>query len=39
MRAIENILDVYKKNRNNEDEDFLKVYRRIGIAPFKTESL
>ncbi len=35
MRAIENILDVYKKNRNNEDEDFLKVYRRIGIAPFK----
>ena len=26
---------VYKENRKNENEDFLKVYRRIGISPFK----
>ena len=35
MQAIEKILIVYKENRKNENEDFLKVYRRIGITPFK----
>ena len=35
MRAIEKILMVYKENRKNENEDFLKVYKRIGITPFK----
>ena len=35
MQAIEKILIVYKQNRKNENEDFLKVYKRIGITPFK----
>ena len=35
MQAIEKILIIYKENRKNENEDFLKVFRRIGITPFK----
>jgi hypothetical protein len=35
MQAIEKILIVYKENRNNKNEDFLKVFKRIGITPFK----
>jgi sulfite reductase (NADPH) hemoprotein beta-component len=32
--AIENIVDAYIDNRQN-DERFLDTYRRIGIEPFK----
>ena len=35
MQAIEKILLVYRKNKKTEKEDFLSVFNRIGITPFK----
>ncbi len=35
MVAIEKILDTYNKNKKNESDDFLTVFRRIGIEEFK----
>ena len=35
LNAIEIIIDTYKKNRLNNNEDFLTVYRRIGIDAFR----
>ena len=37
LNAIEIIIDTYKKNRLNNNEDFLTVYRRIGIDAFRKE--
>ena len=33
--AIENIIQTYKKNRINKDDDFINVFNRIGIEEFK----
>jgi len=33
--AIGEVLEVYLENREDEEEDFLTTYRRIGQAPFK----
>ena len=33
--AIENIIQTYKKNRINKDDDFINVFNRIGIEAFK----
>ncbi|MEH6405602.1 MAG: nitrite/sulfite reductase, partial [Sneathiella sp.] len=35
VNAIEKVLDVYLKNRDDPEETFLSTYRRIGQAPFK----
>ena len=37
MGALNTILKTYKKNRISEDEDFLKVFNRIGINEFKKD--
>ena len=37
MDALNTILKTYKKNRISEDEDFLKVFNRIGISEFKKD--
>ena len=37
MGALNTILKTYKKNRISEDEDFLKVFNRIGIGEFKKD--
>ena len=37
MDALNTILKTYKKNRVSEDEDFLKVFNRIGISEFKKD--
>ena len=37
MGALETILKTYKKNRISENEDFLKVFNRIGISEFKKD--
>ena len=37
MDALNTILKTYKKNRTSEDEDFLKVFNRIGISEFKKD--
>ena len=37
MSALETILKTYKKNRVSENEDFLKVFNRIGISEFKKD--
>ncbi len=33
--AIQNLIETYLVERANEDESFLKCYRRVGMAPFK----
>jgi sulfite reductase (NADPH) hemoprotein beta-component len=33
--AIGDVLEVYLENREDEEEDFLTTYRRIGQTPFK----
>ena len=35
--AIEKILDTYKKHKKNKSDDFLSVFRRIGIKEFKKD--
>ena len=35
--AIEKILDTYKKHKRNKSDDFLSVFRRIGIKEFKKD--
>ncbi|MBE7636540.1 nitrite/sulfite reductase [Sneathiella sp. P13V-1] len=35
--AVGTVLDVYLQNREDEEEDFLTTYRRIGQAPFKEQ--
>tara|TARA_Y100000022_G_scaffold7595_1_gene6192 strand:+ start:317 stop:1957 length:1641 start_codon:yes stop_codon:yes gene_type:complete len=37
MNALETILQTYIKNRVSENEDFLKVFNRIGINEFKKD--
>ncbi len=37
MGALNTILKTYKKYRISEDEDFLKVFNRIGIGEFKKD--
>ena len=37
MGALNTIIKTYKKNRISEDEDFLKVFNRIGINEFKKD--
>ena len=37
MNALETILKTYEKNRVSENEDFLKVFNRIGISEFKKD--
>ena len=37
MKALETILKTYEKNRVSKDEDFLKVFNRIGIGEFKKD--
>ena len=37
ISAIEKILKTYEKNRVNENDDFLTVFKRIGIKEFKKE--
>ena len=37
LDAIQKILATYQKNKKNEDEDFLSVFRRIGISAFKRD--
>ena len=37
MGALNTILKTYKRNRISEDEDFLKVFNRIGINEFKKD--
>ena len=37
LSAIKKILATYQKNKKNEDEDFLSVFRRIGISEFKRD--
>ena len=37
MGALNTILKTYKKYRISEDEDFLKVFNRIGIDEFKKD--
>ena len=37
LDAIKKILVTYQKNRKNENEDFLSVFRRIGISAFKRD--
>ena len=37
MGALNTILKTYKKYRISEDEDFLKVFNRIGINEFKKD--
>ena len=37
INAIERILNTYQKNKLNKSEDFMSVYRRIGIEEFKRE--
>ena len=37
LDAIKKILITYQKNRKNENEDFLSVFRRIGITAFKRD--
>ena len=37
MGAIEKILQIYEKNRIHENDDFLTVFKRIGIKEFKKE--
>ena len=35
--AINTILDTYKKNKKDKSEDFLSVFRRVGIKEFKKD--
>ncbi len=35
--AIEKILNTYKKNKKNKSDDFLSVFKRIGIKEFKKD--
>ncbi len=35
INAIENIINVYLKNRLNENQTFLETYNKIGLNPFK----
>ena len=37
MNALQTILKTYEKNRISENEDFLKVFNRIGISEFKKD--
>ena len=37
MGAIEKIIQIYKKNKIHKKEDFLSVFKRIGINKFKRE--
>ena len=37
MDALNTILKTYKKNRISVDEDFLEVFKRIGISEFKKD--
>ena len=37
MNALQTILKTYEKNRVSENEDFLKVFNRIGISEFKKD--
>ncbi len=37
MGALNTILKTYKKHRISQDEDFLKVFNRIGISEFKKD--
>ncbi len=37
INAIEKILNTYQKNKLNKSEDFMSVFRRIGIEEFKRE--
>ncbi|MAZ46573.1 MAG: sulfite reductase [Rickettsiales bacterium] len=37
MNALKTILKTYEKNRISKDEDFLKVFNRIGISQFKKD--
>ena len=37
MNALETILKTYEKNRVSKDEDFLRVFKRIGIGEFKKD--
>ena len=37
IEAIEKILDTYKKHKRNKSDDFLSVFRRIGIKEFKKD--
>jgi len=35
VNAVERILNTYIDQREDEDENFLETYRRVGMAPFK----
>ena len=37
MNALQTILKTYEKNRVSENEDFLKVFNRVGISEFKKD--
>ena len=37
MNALQIILKTYEKNRVSKNEDFLKVFNRIGISEFKKD--
>ena len=37
INAIEKILNTYKKHKMNKSEDFLSVFRRVGIKEFKKD--
>jgi sulfite reductase (NADPH) hemoprotein beta-component len=37
MNALQTILKTYEKNRVSKNEDFLKVFNRIGISEFKKD--
>ena len=37
MKALKTILKTYKKNRVSTNENFLKVFNRIGISEFKKD--
>ena len=37
IEAIEKIINTYKKHKRNKSEDFLTVFRRIGIKEFKKD--
>ena len=37
IKAIEKIIKTFEKNKNEKDEDFLSVFRRIGIDEFKKD--
>ena len=35
LPAVETIIDTYLENREGQEETFLEMYRRVGMAPFK----